>query len=55
MLNHEYFPVTVLPETGVTLDADFHVLTSSFLLGWLIFLPEDLKVLRSHFLTHMSY
>lgn len=55
MLTHEYFPVPVLPAAGVALDATFHVVTFRFLLGWLIFLPEDLKVPGSLFLTHMSY
>jgi len=54
-LTHEYFSVTVLPAAGVALDANFHVVTFKFLLGWLIFLPEDLKALSSCFSTHTSY
>lgn len=55
MLTHEYFPVTVLPTAGVALNTNFHVVTFRFLLGCVIFLPEDLKVLISGFFTHTSY
>lgn len=51
MLTHEYFTVTVLPAAGVALDANFHVVTPRFLLGWLIFLPEDLKSAEKPFLN----
>lgn len=55
MLTHEYCPVAVLPAAGIAVGANFHLVTFRFLLGWLIFLLEDLKVLRSHSLVHMSY
>lgn len=55
MLTHEFCPVAVSPAAGIAVDANFHLATFRFLLGWLIFLPEDLKVLRSRSLVHMSY